>query len=203
MRWYWPAPETFRVYCPLTSLIVVVAVEDAALTAVMTATVEAIEKATRAVTVKKPDGTYDVLYVPESIKRFDALKVGDKINAAYYDNVVLQVKPPAKRIRNRFRRADPFAGSPAARRPPAHHHRDDHAYRMPVPSISFSGPNGWKYTSKVADKEALTKVKVGDKVDITWTEALILSLDQGKSSMRTLVVWVSGCRARRGGRAAG
>jgi hypothetical protein len=32
----------------------------------------------------------------------------------------------------------------------------------------------------VKDKDALAKVKVGDRVDITWTEALILSLDEAK-----------------------
>jgi hypothetical protein len=32
----------------------------------------------------------------------------------------------------------------------------------------------------VADLAALAKVKVGDRVDITWTEALILSLDAAK-----------------------
>ena len=47
----------------------------------MTASVEAIEKATREVTVKKPDGTYDVFYFPAAIQRFDTLKVGDKITA--------------------------------------------------------------------------------------------------------------------------
>ena len=34
-------------------------------TKTVTATVEAIEPKTRAVTVKKPDGTFDVLYVPD------------------------------------------------------------------------------------------------------------------------------------------
>ena len=51
---------------------------------------------------------------------------------------------------------------------------------MKVPSITFSGPNGWTYSSKVEDKEALSKVKVGDRVDITWTDAMILSIDDGK-----------------------
>ena len=46
-----------------------------------------------------------------------------------------------------------------------------------VPSITFKGPNNWTYTSRVEDKAALAKVKVGDKVDITWTAAMILSLD--------------------------
>ena len=52
-------------------------------TKTVTASVEAIEKAQREVTVKKPDGTYDVFYFPTSIKRFDSLKVGDKITAKY------------------------------------------------------------------------------------------------------------------------
>jgi hypothetical protein len=54
------------------------------------------------------------------------------------------------------------------------------AVDMNVPSIAFSGPNGWKYSSRVEDKAALAKVKVGDKVDITWTEALIFSIDDAK-----------------------
>src|SRR6187200_2421632 len=57
-----------------------------------TVTVEAIETASRQVTVKKPDGTDVTFYVPTSMKRFDSLKVGDKLTAKYYDNIVLQVK---------------------------------------------------------------------------------------------------------------
>jgi hypothetical protein len=48
-----------------------------------------------------------------------------------------------------------------------------------TPSITFTGPNGWKYTSKVQDKDALAKVKVGDKVEITWTEAVLVSVEPG------------------------
>ena len=54
------------------------------------------------------------------------------------------------------------------------------AIDMNMPSITFTGPNGWKYSSKVEDKEALAKVKVGDKVDIVWTEAVLVSLEEGK-----------------------
>ena len=49
-----------------------------------------------------------------------------------------------------------------------------------TPSITFTGPNGWKYSSKVQDTEALAKVKVGDKVDIVWTEAMLVSVERGK-----------------------
>jgi hypothetical protein len=46
-----------------------------------------------------------------------------------------------------------------------------------VLSITFSGPNGWKYSSRVADMKAIEKVKVGDRVDITWTAAVMISVE--------------------------
>ena len=54
------------------------------------------------------------------------------------------------------------------------------AIDMATPSVTFTGPNGWKYSSKVQDKAALAKVKVGDKVDIVWTEAVLVSVEPGK-----------------------
>jgi hypothetical protein len=59
-------------------------------------------------------------------------------------------------------------------------HQQDLREYQKVPSITFTGPNGWKYSSRVEDRKALVKVKVGDTLDITWTEAMILSLDDGK-----------------------
>ena len=35
-------------------------------------------------------------------------------------------------------------------------------------SVTFTGPNGWKYDRRVADPTVLDKIKVGDQVDITW-----------------------------------
>ena len=35
-------------------------------------------------------------------------------------------------------------------------------------SITFTGPNGWKYSRRVVDPTGLDKLKVGDQVDITW-----------------------------------
>jgi hypothetical protein len=46
---------------------------------VVTVTVEAIERGSRELTVKKTDGTYEQVYVPAEIKRFDTLKVGDRL----------------------------------------------------------------------------------------------------------------------------
>jgi len=148
-------------------------------TKTVTASVEAIEKATREVTVKKPDGTYDVFYFPESIRRFDTLKVGDKITAKYYENLVLRVKAPGEKDVNSasggtVRSESKVAGTTSRQRTIT---ATIAAIDPAIPSITFTGPNGWKYSSRVEDKKALAKVKVGDRLDITWTEALILSVE--------------------------
>ena len=151
-------------------------------TKTMTVVVEGIEKATRSVTVKKPDGTYEIFNMPREIKRFDTLKVGDRITATYYDNVVLQLRPPGSKpadsTSDSVKRAD--SGDAVT----ASHQRTITAtiaaIDQKIPTITFTGPNGWKYTGKVQDRKALAQVKVGDKVDITWTEALIVSVSDAK-----------------------
>jgi hypothetical protein len=49
-----------------------------------------------------------------------------------------------------------------------------------TPSITVTGPDKQVYTSKVADREALKQVKVGDRLDITVQAAVLLSADAPK-----------------------
>jgi hypothetical protein len=147
-----------------------------------TATVEAIEKSTREVTLKKSDGTYTVARVGKEIKRFDTLKIGDKITARYYDNIVLRLKAPGEADKDtvsagKTRAAEGKAGTAAAQRTIT---ATITAIDRAVPSITFTGPNNWTYSSRVEDTKALAKVKVGDRVDITWTAAMLLSFEGGK-----------------------
>jgi hypothetical protein len=148
----------------------------------VTATVEAIEKTSREVTVKKADGKYEVFYVPVGVKRFDTLKIGDKVTAKYYENMVVALKAPGSKDVDKDSAAvtkakDAPAGTSAHQQTIT---ATITAIDMKTPSVTFSGPRGWTYSTRVKDKDLLAKVKVGDKVDITWTEALILSLDEGK-----------------------
>jgi len=66
-------------------------------TKTVTATVDAIEIASRSLTLKKPDNTTVTTKVPPEFLRFDQLKVGDKLAATYYDNIVLRVKAPGEK----------------------------------------------------------------------------------------------------------
>jgi hypothetical protein len=56
------------------------------------AEISAIDKKTRAVTVQGPAGNSVTIQVPEDVKKFDELKVGDKVNARYVEAFAVSVK---------------------------------------------------------------------------------------------------------------
>ena len=67
-------------------------------TEVVTATVEAIERSTREGTLKEPDGTYTVVTAPPEMKRFDELKVGDKVDITWTAAALVSLEDaPAKK----------------------------------------------------------------------------------------------------------
>jgi hypothetical protein len=143
----------------------------------VTATVEAIDQGTRTLSLKLADGTYESIVAPASVERFNAIKVGDTLTATYYDNIVLRVKRPGEKDVDTGGAAitktpgtAPGATAAAQRTITA----TITAIDMKVPSITLVGPNNWKYSSRVQDINALKTVKVGDKLDITWTEALLV-----------------------------
>jgi Cu/Ag efflux protein CusF len=148
---------------------------------VETGIVQAVDASTRHVTLKKADGTVVTTVARPEVKRLDEVKVGDKITARYYETIV-RLKAPgeaevASAARNTTGSGQDTPGGTTAKQMTLT--VTITAIDPATPSITFTGPEGWKYTSKVQDTEALAKVKVGDKVDIVWTEALLVSLERG------------------------
>jgi Cu/Ag efflux protein CusF len=149
----------------------------------MAGTVEAIDTSRRILTIKDRKGEYHDVDVPETMTSFSSTKVGDRVTLRYYDNVVLQVKRPGTPDLDTASGAvtrsttGQAAGTVAGQRTIT---ATITAIDPKVPSITFSGPNNWTYSSRVQDRKALSQVKVGDKVDITWTAAVLASLDPAK-----------------------
>ena len=153
-------------------------------TKTVTATVEAIEQATRTLTLKGPEGNYVTLTVPVTATRFDSIKVGDTLTAP----VLRESHPPVEAGRGegrRYRRGESDAGRfrGATRRhggDPADDYRDDHGDRSGGPVHHVLGTEQLEIHLAGRGQEALSKVKVGDRVDITWTQALLASVDDPK-----------------------
>jgi hypothetical protein len=144
-----------------------------------TAVVEAIERASRVVIVKDPAGDQHTIRVPPEVTRFPEVKVGDTYAVTYYDTITIRLKQPSEP------EVDTLAAgiTPGGGRKPVGTTAAQQtitatidAIDLEAPSISFKGPRGWSYSTKVQDKKKLRSVKVGDRVDITWTEALLVSV---------------------------
>ncbi len=149
----------------------------------VSATVEAIERSTRMLTMKGPDGKLEMVSVPADVKRFDTLKVGDKITAKYYEVITLRKKAPGEKDVNTLTGGvTPGSGAKAGGTAATQRTitATITAIDPKIPSISLEGPSNWKYSSRVADRDALKQVKVGDKLDITWTEAVLISAEPPK-----------------------
>ena len=149
-----------------------------------TATIEAIEQSTRSLTLKGKDGKVVTFTAPVELKRFAELKVGDTITATYYENIVLRLKAPGEKdVDTTAESATTGSGQKPGGTLGGQRTitATITAIDPKVPSITFSGPNNWTYSSRIEDKDVLKQVKVGDRLDITWTQAVLISADPAKS----------------------
>src|SRR5262245_43224188 len=146
-------------------------------------TVEAIDHKARVLTLADAKGELTTIDVPAEVERFDAIKVGDKVTATYYDNVTVRLKEPGEPEKNTLSGAlTPSEGAKPGGTLGGQLTMTAKIESIDpkVPSITFTGPNGWKYSRRVQDKSVLKKVKVGDQVDFTWTEAVQISVEAPK-----------------------
>ena len=140
-------------------------------TVTLSGTVATIDHNKRIVNIRKADGSFEAVDVPAGAQRFDELKVGDKVSITYNNNVSARLKPPGEAP------VDTQTGATTAgqgERPggTASMQRTMtatvDAIDKNASSITFTGPNGWKYSRHIVDPSVLDNLKVGDKVDITW-----------------------------------
>ena len=130
--------------------------------------------------IKTSDGKFETIDVPQSATRFNELKVGDKVSITYNNNVSARLKPPGEAdvdtgsaTSTMGQQARPGGTAVVQRTMTA----TVTALDKSASSISFVGPNGWKYSRHVVDPTVLDKVKVGDKVDITWNTDITVTVN--------------------------
>jgi Cu/Ag efflux protein CusF len=144
-----------------------------------TAVIVAIDSAARLVTLKAEDGTLDTVYCGPDVKRFDELKVGDKVTFRYHESMVFAIQkpgatPPAAETMGITRGEGSKPGGTIAKQMTAV--VTVLALDLKTPSITIQTEDGSKMTFKVDEKKNLEGVKVGDKVQITYTQALAISV---------------------------
>ena len=146
----------------------------------LSGTVETIDHDKHVMNIKTTDGQFQTVDVPPSVKRFDELKVGDKVSVTYDNTVTARLKPPGEasvdtgsKNSTMGQEARPGGTAAVERTMTA----TVAAIDKDASSITFVGPNGWKYSRRVADPDVLDKLKVGDKVDITWNTNVTVAVE--------------------------
>jgi Cu/Ag efflux protein CusF len=147
----------------------------------VTSSIEAIDKTARLVTLKGPDGMLDTVAVGPEVKRFDELKVGDKVTFRYYDSLVYQIRKPGDPTTPRptgetsvVRSTGPKPGATISEQMMAT--VKVKAIDEKVPSVTVESEDGRTLSFKVDDKKNLKGVNVGDKVEITYTSAVMITV---------------------------
>jgi hypothetical protein len=164
--------------------------EDALLVTV-TASVEAIDQTSREVTLKGPLGNSVTFTVDQRVKRLNEVKVGDLIRADYYVSFAAELrKPTAEEKKTPFVMLDAAGKAPSGTSPAAGGLRrfkvvtTVEGLDRPTQTITVKGPRGNFLTARVADPSNLTKIRIGETIVVTYTEALAISLE--KAEKKTL-----------------
>jgi hypothetical protein len=149
----------------------------------VTATIEAIDQTNRIVTLKGPGGNLVDTYVDDSYKRFNDLKVGDQVQAQYYESLAMNIRKPGDPaptagVKESVTPREGAPGATVARQLTAS--VTVTALDPQVPSISVKGPKGNVFSMRVQDPKRLEGVKVGDTIDVTYTQAMLIAVDPMK-----------------------
>ena len=145
-------------------------------------TVEAIDHASRVVTLKDKAGLLEDVYCGPEVQRFDALKVGDTVTFRYYESVILAIRKPGQQSGLPKTADGPTLQRAQGAKPGATISKQETAtvavtaIDPKVPSLTVVTRDNSRSTFKVEDKNNLKGVAVGDKVEITYTVALLISV---------------------------
>jgi ribosomal protein S17 len=134
------------------------------------------------VTIKTEDGQEHSFIAGDQIKNLAQVGVGDKITAVYTEEVAYDVLTHSKatgvQTTEATARANPGETPAGAMAKQVVVTVEVVAINPAVPSGTFKGPEGNTKTIKVKDPKKLNGVKVGDMVDITYTESLAIKVDK-------------------------
>jgi hypothetical protein len=152
------------------------------------ATVEAVDAATRAVTLQGTDGEVTLIAGPE-VRNFDQIKVGDRLAAKYYVTVTAQRGTDGPGEANGSAMKAQSAASthaPPAGAPPAGGTARTTTITVRIESVdtaaetvSFIRPDGTHRTVAAQTpemREFLKTLTPGDDVDVTYTEAVAVDM---------------------------
>jgi hypothetical protein len=148
----------------------------------ISAKVVGIDKATRTLTLKGPQGNVVDVVAGDEVKNFDQIKLGDLVVVRYAQALTLELR------KTKTKAGDVSVSEGAARAAPGERPAVAGARQITAiatvtavdkknSTITLKGPKGNVVTLNVHNPDQFKVVKKGDQVDVTYTEALALSVE--------------------------
>ena len=146
-----------------------------------TATVEAVDPATRTVTLKLPRGETRSVVAGDEVRNFAQIKVGDKVTVEYLEALTIELKKGGKAIVGRTETGSLERAAPGQKPGGVATHEvtavaDVVAVDATKKTVSVKNAKGEIVVLNIRDPEQLKLVKKGDQIQATYTEAVAISL---------------------------
>jgi Cu/Ag efflux protein CusF len=147
-------------------------------------TVAAIDAEKQTVTLKGPKRSL-TLHVRDP-KKLEMIKVGDPVVAKYYESLAIEVKKPGEAtpgasVQHAVTTSKPGETPGAAVGQEITATVTVLAIDKKAHTVTVKTPAGETEIVKAQDPKNLEKIKVGDLVELTYTQALAISLDKPKA----------------------
>jgi hypothetical protein len=153
-------------------------------TATVSATISRIDSAERFVVLRGDDGSDVGVFVPPEFKRLNELRVGDTVTITYYESIVYRLRP---RNASKAPVSEEVAASESTSALPGGTLSHQLTERVTVnavdrdaPSITVTAGDGRTVSRRIERRSDLDGVKPGDQVDITYTEAVLVTVTRAK-----------------------
>jgi hypothetical protein len=149
-----------------------------------TATIEAVDAASRLVTIRLEDGTSTTIKVSDAVQNLPQVKPGDKVTVSYYQALAAEVKKPGEGVKGVETEVNsvkappgsmPAAGAGVLIRTTVVIDSVD----MQFKTVTFKNADGLLRTVAVQTpqgEEFIKGLKKGDNVEIAYTEALAVEV---------------------------
>ena len=147
----------------------------------LTATITAIDKATRDVTLKGPQGNEVTVTAGPDVKNFDKMRVGDQVDVQYVEAVTLELKKGGGQPVARTEQAGAKGAKPGEQ-PAGIVGRqvtivaDVVAVDPAKQIVTLQGPQR-TVNLTVSDPEQFKRIAKGDQVEATYTQALAMAVE--------------------------
>jgi Cu/Ag efflux protein CusF len=141
-----------------------------------TGTVQKIDKDKRLVTIKGDSGLEVEAKVASNVS-LDKIKVGDRVNAAYYEEIAVSLHKQGEQAPKTTQTVTERKGVTAEQTTIT---AKVVSVDMDKKQVTLKGPSGGTHELQVQDPDMqaqLGKIKPGDNVDVTYTQAIAVSLE--------------------------